>query len=245
MPLETGEGVPGAGESEKGVVTEYPKWMAQNAGDNKTNERLSKYRTIDEISNAYLKASDELTEYRDGKTFVPGENATDDEKRAFLTSLGVPEDATGYKKVDSKLPDGVGYTEEETAAFNEMAFKNGWTEKQFAGHREWEEQATLTRIEKRNSDMLEAKADMLKHFEKEWGSDYQANTNLMNKGVKEFGGDDFLIKLGLAGNLPEVINFLVEKGRSVADDTLLDSEGKRKKVTLPPGQMSYPSMEGL
>jgi len=254
MPLETGQGVPGAGEGTgagegagagAGETVEYPKWMAQNAGDNKTNERLSQFGTIDEVSNAYLKTADELSEFKKGKTFIPGENATDEEKRAYLTSLGVPIDANSYKKVDSKLPDGIGYTEEEAASFREMAFKNNWTDKQFAEQRAWEEQATLSRIEKNANAAAEAKAEMQKHFQKEWGSDYNANMNLMSKGVKGFGGDAFLEKLGLAGNLPEVINFLVEKGRSEADDTLLDGQFQEKKETTPPGQIKYPSMKGL
>jgi len=227
------------------VVTEYPKWMAQNAGDNKTNKRLVEFETTDAISNAYLKSADDLATFKDGKTFVPGEDATDEEKRAFLTSRGVPETADAYKKVDSNLPDGVGYTEEEYAAFTEMAFNNAWTEQQFAEHHEWEEKVTLARIEAIKNTAAESKADMLKHFEKEWGSDYNANLNLMKKGVAKFGGDDFLIKLGLAGNLPEVVNFLVEKGRSVVDDTLLDSSGKGSKKELIPGQINYSSMKGM
>lgn len=245
MSIDINKGTSGEGDKGDGGTTDYPKWMAQNAGDNKTNKRLAEYQTTDEISNAYLAASDELTSFKDGKVFVPGENASEEEKRTFLTSLGVPKEAKDYKKVDSKLPEGVGYTEEEVAEFNEMAFKHGWTAKQHEGHHEWEEKVTLARIELQKKIIAESKADMLKHFEKEWGSDYSTNMNLMKKGVSKFGGDDFLIKLGLAGNLPEVINFLVEKGRSVADDTLLDGEHGKGKPKVIPGQMNYPSMEGM
>lgn len=243
MPLETGKEVTGA-EPVVATETETPKWMAQNAGDNKTNERLRAFGTTDEISNAYLKASDELASFKDGKIFVPGDDASDEEKRAFLTSRGVPEESGNYKKVDSKLPDGVGYTEEENASFNEMAFKSAWSEAQYSKFKEWEETTTLSRIEKHNKILENGKVDMMNNFKKEWGSEYDANLNLMHRGVKNFGGDNFLIKLGAAGNLPEVINFLVEKGRSDSDDTFLDSAGGGPQKGIP-GQISYPSMKGM
>jgi len=224
--------------------TELPKWMAQNAGDNKTNERLSGFKTIDEVSNAYLKSADELAALREGKVFVPGEDATDEEKKAFLTSIGVPEESSMYKKVDSTLPEGVGFTEDQFNSLREMAFTAGWTEKQFSAYQEWSDKETLAARENYSAVLTKGKAEAEKRMKEDWGSDYDANLRYMQKGVKEFGGDDFLNKLGAAGNVPEVINFLVEKGRSGKNDTFLDGE-LDNKTTLPKNQISYPSMKGM
>lgn len=222
---------------------DYPKWMAQTAGENKTNERLAKFSTIDELSKEYLTLSEKLEQ---GKLVpLPGEDASDEEMQAYLKAIGVPDTPDLYKKVDSELPEGIGYTEEEFSQLREMAHKLAWTNSQFEAFQTWENETAKKKIQEATAVLEAKKKETKEYFVKEWGSNYDENLNLMKKGVQEFGGPEFLKKLGPAGNLPEVVNFLVEKGRSVRDDSLLDGEAPGKEEKVPPGQIYYPSMKGM
>jgi hypothetical protein len=125
-----------------------------------------------------------------------------------------------------------------------MAFNAGWSDKQFASFQEWSDKETNAAMSKRDEGIADGKKEAEIQLKKDWGSDYDLNFIHMRKGVKEFGGDEFLQKLGPAGNLPEVINFLVEKGRSLKNDSLLDSDLDSKKTT-PPNQILYPSMKDM
>jgi len=236
----------GGSQNGGGQNNDFPKWMAQNAGEYKTHETLKQFQTINDLSDAYLKTVKEMEELKAGKAFVPGEDATEEEKKAFLKSIGVPEDVNEYKKVDTDLPEGVQLSEEQFKGLQELALTNAWTEKQFEAFQKWyadEAKREYDSIAKHN---LEEKEKIEAHFKNEWGSDYTKNIKFMEDGIKALGGKDLLEKLNKTGlgNDPKVISFLVEKGKSLKGDSLLDGDLDDKEE-VPSGQIYYPSMKGL
>ena len=223
---------------------DFPKWMAQTAGENKTNPKLKEFKTIDELANRFMTLSEEYEKAKSGIK-VPGEDATEEEKKAFLKALGVPSDVKEYKKVDSELPKGIELREEQFEALKEYALKAGMTQKQFESVQKWYADAAKKEYEETAKRISEEKEKTEAHFKNIWGDQYDANVKLMQRGIKALGGDKLMHKLNVTGigNDPDVISFLVEKGRQESGEPLLDGTGGKSKQN--DGMLHYPSMEGM
>mgnify|MGYP007013914479 CR=1 FL=1 len=103
----------------KGSEVQHPAWMNQINSelikDAEKAGKLSKFEKLSDLASAYLEAEGKL-----GSSIVkPGENASDEERRAFYKALGVPDAADKYsiEGDDAKM-------------FREMAYKNNLTDEQ-------------------------------------------------------------------------------------------------------------------
>jgi hypothetical protein len=103
--------------------------MAQLKDDLKANETLARFKTVGELSTAFLELDGKL------KAAVPllPDNATEEEKAAFYTRLGRPETPDGYAVDKAAIPNwGPADDALETAMRPEL-HKLGLTQSQYGG----------------------------------------------------------------------------------------------------------------
>ncbi len=226
--------------------TEAAAWQAQTAGDNKTNTKLFRHRTVDDLSNYALSLEDRVSKIPENAVYIPGEEATDEEKTAFFKAYGVPEAVDGYKKIDTGLDPGVDFTEKELSSLADVALKEKFKPGQYEAIQKWYAATAKERLTENAEVTKVMKVKLTEGFKETWGEDYKVNFDAMKKATAHFGGDEFEVYLNESGlgNFPKVIEFLVEKGLSLNNDSLLEGDrgGKSEEA---PNQITYPSMKGM
>lgn len=119
-------------DGDKGSSTsETPEWLAAPEIEQDTREWLQKsgVKSVDELA----KKSHEQAKLLGNAIRMPGKDATEEEKSAYLNKLGRPETADGYKfKVPEDLPEALPYDGEAAAEFKAMAHSIGLNQEQAA-----------------------------------------------------------------------------------------------------------------
>ncbi len=226
--------------------TEAAEWQAQTAGENKTNTRLFKHRKIDDLANYTLSLEDKYGKIPEDAVYLPGKDASDEEKASFNKAYGIPEGVESYKKIDTGLEPGVDFTEREFSSLAEAALKAEIKPEHVEAFQKWYADAAKERIAENNAVTKANTEKMTETYKEKWGEDYKVNYDAMQKATEFFGGSefkDYLNKSGL-GSFPKVVDFLVEKGLSLKDDTLLEGGSGGKPKGRSPYQ-TYKSMEHL
>lgn len=147
---------------------------------------------------------------------VPGENATDEERNAFLDKLGRPKEAKDYAFTPpTDLPEDLPYDGERADEFKAKAHELGLTAKQAAGLHDWFASKTVEDFngigQQNAAKQLETAQAQTKELEKLWGplDGKQMRTNLAfaDKALK-LGGEEVLNefkRVGLIGGDGKVI----------------------------------------
>jgi hypothetical protein len=105
--------------------TVTPTWHAQLPKDLQGNESLSRFDKLELAARAYLELEGKLG----AAITVPGDDATDEEKAAYRTKIGVPEKPENYSFEKIELPEGYD-SEEALQQYRQIAFESGLTNKQ-------------------------------------------------------------------------------------------------------------------
>lgn len=131
----------------------------------------------------------------------PGENAGEEEMKAFHKALGVPE----LDKYEIKGPKDAKLDEVLLGKFKEIAHKSGMLPKQAEALLSWYETSQREAQTAQALAKKEAAAASLKSLQSEWGDGFEKNALAAQNMAKEFG--------------PEFVARLTELG--VADDAVL------------------------
>lgn len=153
---------------------------------------------------------------------VPGADATDEERNAFLNKLGRPEAADKYEfKAPEGLPEGFEYDGKVEAAFRDIAHKAGLTQAQAAAVRDWylgaAGEAFGGQVEAAKAAQSQRADKATEELVKLWGpldgATAQANLEIADKVFTQTkGGNDFLEalkELGLVGPNKEILDVRV------------------------------------
>lgn len=148
---------------------------------------------------------------------VPGKDATQEERDAFLNKLGRPAEAKDYAFEPPKdLPEDLPYDGERANEFRGVAHKLGLTGEQAKGLHDWFASKTVEDFKGLSGQKAEQAAAVAKSetdkLVKEWGplDGEQMRTNLAqaDKVLREVGGDEVLAefqRVGLIGSEGKVI----------------------------------------
>lgn len=239
--------------------SKQPGWTAALKDDLKTHEGLSKFKTVDELARAHLDVSGkhaEASKVLEKSIQIPGEDATDEERAAFLSRLGRPEKHDDYKLKRPKLPEGLTYDEALEARFREQAHKAGLSQS-----------AAESMFNMWNSEVLDAHKQMetfrtkqkeaaVKELKSLWGDELAGNTERAKRGLEAFAKvaspDDegksimeYFDASGFGDRIP-VIKLFSEIGKLVSEDGLVDGlPGYKKSNKTSDGRpmLTFPSME--
>lgn len=159
---------------------------------------------------------------------LPGADATDEERAAFLDKLGRPKAPDAYKHT-VQIPEGV--MDESILAHMRSKFHEvGLTEAQ--GNTILDEYlGTLGKgVEQSEAMRLEAIEKGTTALRAEWGEKFDNNVKTAQLAIREHGGEEILQKLEATGlaNDPVFIKFLYKAGVAMLDDDALggDEGGK-------------------
>lgn len=187
---------------------------------------------------------DDLKTRMETAIFKPGEDATPEQKEAFLKSLGRPDDPKGYELVPPKLPEGLKLDDTLTEWYRQTAFESGLNKEQAArlydGYNKMLE-ATQNEAIKQRVQELEAGREELK---KEWGNDYDKNVAIVQKAQEAIAGDEATknwLTAHNAENNPVLVRLLFNVGKLILDDTEIPGSPSRKEA--PKIGMNYTTMK--
>lgn len=158
-------------------------WRAKLAnGDDKLAKRLQRFTSPENILKSWLAAEQKIKsgEYRK----VPGEDASDEERAEYLKEIGVPEapdkyDTTveNYKWADEDQP--------LIGSFLEHLHKAGTPQPVAKAALQWYADRLVAAKEERTALDTAQRDEMSDKLHSEWGADFRANINLLNRFLKD------------------------------------------------------------
>jgi hypothetical protein len=167
------------------------------------------------------------------KIAVPGKNASDEQKREYMTQLGCPETIDGYKAPTEGISEG--FDNNLFDAFRPEAHRLGVTSTQFAGMARM-----LDGMQSEARDQAsEAHVTQLEEWEaqtrKEHGDAFAQNFAIVEDVLRQFGGDD--IKAWVAdrglGLDPVFFNMLTLFGQAIGQDDIVGLGGNHTFENTP------------
>lgn len=199
-----------AGEKAEGSTDngqELPAWTEQLPAELKTADFLktfSKFKKVGDLAKSYSEL-----EKKNGKSIaIPGDDASEEEKAAFYEKLGRLKNADEYKVPDEKLE-----------YFKALAYENNLSQQQLDN--------IMKAVAQNGLKMLENNAEMQKRqaaatdaqLRKEYGSAYPEKIELLQRGIRDYGGNELGAKLQQSGLLydPQIVKMFIALGEQNAE----------------------------
>lgn len=163
-----------------------PAWMDQLPDDLKSNEVLSQYQTIGDLSAGFL----DLEGKHADALFIPGDDASDEDRATFFQRLGRPADPKEYElPLPEGFPEKLVPTEDEDKEYRSELHKLGVTAAQAKGLFDFamgKAKANWETLEASRKAYHQQNEDLLK---KDWGDEFDANQTKANKVIDALGDE--------------------------------------------------------
>jgi len=217
------------GEGNEGMpdgTSEKLGWRAGLPTELQHHEWLKDFTKVGDFATAAI----EVKERMDKAITPPGENATEDERKAYLKALGVPESSDGYTFDLSKIPKDLELNEEIVTWLRGVAHKNNLTQPQA--------EAMLVEMATRVTDQLkqqgavdeqqaqeaeQQKKKALQGLKDEWKEEFDTRLARVHKTAMSLFGQEFIDHAEATdiGNDLYVLRMLDILGQVQLPDTLL------------------------
>lgn len=223
--LTPAEPVSDGGTASQGGSKKLGDWRDGVKGDLKFNETLGSFSNPTEVAEFIIKAKEQLS----SAVVKPGENATDEEVKAYRAAMGIPEAPDKYSIAETVKGDAVA-----TATLTAM-HKHGISDTQASEIVKAHADAVTAEITKANK----AASAALKEL---WGDDMKANVEKAQKAVAVIGGKELAswLKLDMKGieagnNIHLVRAFHAIAERLGEDGMAKEYKGKGGAKLMPDG----------
>ncbi len=221
------------GNNGGGNSVDRPVWLDSAPGSHKNNEAFYQFK---EPQQAYDKL-DALLKAEGNMIVVPGENATDAERKAFYSKIGVPEAPDKYEFDDIKVEQ---YTQEADKMFRELMFNSNVPKSAAKGvHKAFVEmikqgaEASVKAEADRQAAEDKALNDAVNSLKDDWkGDSFKVNTELAHRaylnvlkwaGIKEDDGNKFLSETKIGnlslGDHPMMLKMFAAVASKITDDS--------------------------
>lgn len=192
-------------------------WRAGLPDELKKAPSLQSLKSVEDLAKSYVNAQGVI-----GRRM---EDLTPDQIKTFYNKLGRPDDLNGYEleKADTAKPELVDWFR-KTA--HEAGLSKDAANKLFTAYRQMEAEKTQLEQAKLQLQM----ADEQKALEKDFGPAYDERTELANRALKEFGGDElvkFLAAKGLQNN-PALVKAFAKAGMMLSEGKFVEGETTKK-----------------
>lgn len=155
---------------------------------------------------------------------VPGEDASDEGRRAFFTQLGCPESADGYEMGRPEgIPEDMYDTNMEQkfrGLFHERGVDKGTAEYLYGKYNEMQA-ANIAEIDRLDQKQLD---DTTAELKKNWGGDYQGNFEVAKRAYERLGLEE-LAKVTGMGDDPRFIKLAFELSKQISEGDHIPSGG--------------------
>jgi hypothetical protein len=224
-------------------------WRAALPDEFKEHEYVKTFQKPGDFVKSALEIKterDALKTRVDGAIFKPGENASPEERAAYLKALGVPDKPEGY---EFSVPEGVPNDKAEAEFLRKLAHESGLPKE--AGERfasaYFERMksnlgAIRQQIETRRTEAVNA-------LKGEWKDAYDAKLDAAKLAVRKIGGDDLVAwmnKTGM-GDDPVMIRTWARIGEALSEASFHSGDGGKKdgpkRTDGGSPILSFPSME--
>ena len=179
---------------------------------------LDSIKTIGTLAQSYVHAQ----HWMGGKISVPGEHATQAEWDAFYKACGRPDSAESYKT--GNVPEGVELDGEQVKAFQEFAFKHGFTQKTYEAAVAFDLARAAQAREAAEAAQTAEYNETLGKLRTEFGGNMETVVAQCNKAMNTFGLTDVLREKGLLNNYT-VIKALAGIGERISESKLKGDGG--------------------
>jgi hypothetical protein len=219
------------GGAQQGGSTEPLRpYMAQLPDNLKQNKLIAESETFGDLASRFI----ELHGKADGAVKIPGEGASDEEVKAYLSAVGVPDTADGYQINADNLPEGLQVTEEAMKYLKEASHELALNPKQAQGvFDKWN--AEQARREQAGVEARKKSAeDGIAALRTKWAGDYDSKLAAAKKAVNDFGeiaGVNIQEELAALGNLdnnPAMLRIFAAIGERISEDSRLPGAGGRE-----------------
>lgn len=198
-----------------------PEWLNSLPEEARKDPNVTKYKTVEEFYNGYKHQASLL-----GKkgVIVPGENASEQERNQFYNSLGRPEKPDGYKfDTIEDLHQSIKVTPEAQASFAKAMHELGLSNAHANGVNKFC-MKILSDAQKAQDKMEQEAAEKAETaLRGEWGSDYDAKSSAVIKGITRVGGQEAIDAMGGEkgiGNNPVVLKMMSKLFGLLSEDQL-------------------------
>ncbi len=209
---------------DKGVKVWYDQLPADMQGD----PNIQKYKSLDE----YVKGNRELVKMiGKDKVVVPTENSTQEEKDAFYTKMGRPEEAAAYTTPTIDAPAEVQMTDSSVDAFKAKAFELGLSQSQYEQlyslQSELSKQSFDAEVVK-NNDLAKTTETALRS---EYGAAYETKVETAQNVInKYFAKEKMHPAFSVLSNDKGFVRAMSSIGESLGEDTI---KGEAKGTLTP------------
>lgn len=216
-------------------------WKAQMPVDIKHDSAFEGMKGYNDVARAYV----ELKKATVGKVDVPTDKSTQEEIEAFHQKMGKPKEASGYELPEPKdLPAGTEFSEDFLERFKQISHIANLTQEQASRLFNWYHADVIGQIENVNKAKEQAKSAGYAELQAEWGVNWQANVEIMNRAIEQFGGSDmvqWVIDNGI-GNDAFFMRFMHTIGTRLVEAGNLVGEPAGGAIEEHPTDLTYKKM---
>lgn len=245
LDLSPGSDDKGGAEGNQGAGPDranLPKWTAGVKVE--LRDKVKQFQTPTDLAQAFIDASGKL----ENAVILPGEDATEEERAAYLERMGVPKEPKEYELTRPDLPEGVTYDEAFETWFRETAKVAGLSKAQaktiFDGYNKRVVDNIKAAQEKRKQNREQAKAKLVEKLGEEQAEAVLARGR---KAVRMLGNpafDGFLDRTGLSDD-PNMIQFMGRIGELISDDVIAQGGVGLKPQPTDPNDSDSWDLPGL
>lgn len=182
-PMMMADGAEGGGGADPAAGGDPPKeapgWTKGLKADYQSNEYFTSKATVSELAEDALSMRTRL----EGSIEIPGENATDEQKKAYREKLGVPTTKDDYKFGDLKNDEFLGWFKGEAHGLDMTQNQAGKLVESFNKY------VTETQTREKEANVKAIESDL----RNVWGDAYEARITKAKDFAKKYGGDDFKV----------------------------------------------------
>lgn len=228
------------GKEDLNTDNQPKEWMNVLPEDMRTDKNLLKFNDVSALAKSY----GELSKMVGNSVRLPGEESTAEEISSFYSKLGRPESIDGYELDKFELPEGLELTEDQVKSIKQVGFDNGLSGKQMKAVYDTINQNRLNDYNRHMETLKNASVQVKQDLEKEWGDQAEANTEVMNRAIKHFAGDEDLNKflnITGAGSSPQLLKMFHQIGQAMSEDRFITGDSKKSSSDFT--QFDYPGFE--
>lgn len=152
------------------------------------------FTSLPDLVKSALSSKQALSKATEGRVKIPTETSSDEEKKAYLQAMGIPDDPKGYEfKAPDAKPTLKGFFEKSTKdieEFSTIAHKLGVPKSQASQLMEWWAEKAVGNEEASNTAIQAELANWEKELKTTWGEKYASNLQTAKAVAATIGGID-------------------------------------------------------
>ncbi len=177
------------------------------------------------------------------KVVIPGDDATEEEVRAFRTKLGVPLESKDYDLSGIEVPEGLPWDEGFQTSMVDSMHKHGLSQAQVQGVLADYIESVGGQYQEVTGEAAQSRESALKDMRTEWGRSAPAQEQMAKSAFQSFAGENWqdiagiqLADGGVLGDNVDFIRTFANVGSKMQDHGLVGASNAPSRTTFTPGE---------